>query len=119
MYSQDTDKDVDVANRLVVVTGAGGFIGGHLCAELARRGARVRAADIKPIPTWFQRIPRTQIVSADLKDRDACFRLVDGADMVFNLAADMGGMGFIENNKARCMLSVLITTHLLVAAHDL
>jgi nucleoside-diphosphate-sugar epimerase len=119
MYSQETDKDVDVANRLVVVTGAGGFIGGHLCSELTRRGARVRAADIKPVPTWFQRIPRTQLISVDLKERDACYRLVDGADMVFNLAADMGGMGFIENNKARCMLSVLINTHLLLAARDL
>jgi nucleoside-diphosphate-sugar epimerase len=119
MNSQEIDNDFDVADRLVVVAGAGGFIGGHLCAALAGRGARVRAADVKPIPTWFQRIPRTQAISADLKDRDACYQLLDGADLVFNLAADMGGMGFIENNKARCMLSVLINTHLLLAAQDL
>jgi nucleoside-diphosphate-sugar epimerase len=119
MQSHETENGFDVANRLVVVAGAGGFIGGHLCAELARRGARVRAADVKPVPAWFQRIPRTQTISADLQDRDACYRLVDGADLVFNLAADMGGMGFIENNKARCMLSVLINTHMLMAAHDL
>jgi nucleoside-diphosphate-sugar epimerase len=118
MQSHETDNGFDVADRLVVVAGAGGFIGGHLCAELARRGARVRAADVKPVPAWFQRIPRTQTISADLQDRDACYRLLDGADVVFNLAADMGGMGFIENNKARCMLSVLINTHLLMAAKD-
>ena len=119
MRAQETGKDGDVANRLVVVAGAGGFIGGHLVAELTRRGARVRAADIKPVPTWFHRDPRTQMISADLKDREACYRLVDGADMVFNLAADMGGMGFIENNKALCMLSVLINTHLLMGSSDL
>jgi nucleoside-diphosphate-sugar epimerase len=119
MHSQEIDNDFDLADRLVVVAGAGGFIGGHLCTELARRGARLRAADIKPVPAWFQRIPHTQAISADLKDRDACYRLLDGADLVFDLAADMGGMGFIENNKARCMLSVLINTHLLLAAHDL
>src|SRR5262245_47846894 len=118
MDAQETGNDNDVANRLIVVTGAGGFIGGHLAAELTRRGARVRAADIKPVPAWFYRNPRMQMISADLKDRDACSRLVDGADMVFNLAADMGGMGFIENNKALCMLSVLINTHMLLAAHD-
>jgi GDP-D-mannose 3', 5'-epimerase len=118
MNGQQTDKDGDVANRLVVVAGAGGFIGGHLAAELTKRGARVRAADIKPVPAWFYRNPRMQMVSADLKDRDACYELLDGADMVFNLAADMGGMGFIENNKALCMLSVLINTHLLMAARD-
>jgi nucleoside-diphosphate-sugar epimerase len=119
MHAEKNGEDFDFANRLVVVAGAGGFIGGHLCAELARRGARVRAADIKPIPTWFQRIPRTQVLHVDLRDRDQCYRLVDGADMVFNLAADMGGMGFIENNKALCMLSVLVNTHLLLASHDL
>ena len=59
------------------------------------------------------------MINVDLKDRDTCYQLVDGADLVFNLAADMGGMGFIENNKALCMLSVLINTHLLLAAHDL
>jgi GDP-D-mannose 3',5'-epimerase len=119
MHAEQAQNELDVANRLVVVAGAGGFIGGHLCAELARRGARVRAADIKPTPMWFQRVPRTQLINVDLKDRDACYRLVDGADLVFNLAADMGGMGFIENNKALCMLSVLINTHLLLAARDL
>jgi nucleoside-diphosphate-sugar epimerase len=119
MHAQALGDELDVANRLVVVAGAGGFIGGHLCAELARRGAHVRAADMKQLPLWFQRIPRTQQLNLDLHDRDACYRLVDGADMVFNLAADMGGMGFIESNKALCMLSVLINTHLLLAARDL
>jgi GDP-D-mannose 3',5'-epimerase len=114
-----TSRDAfNVENELVVVTGAGGFIGGHLTDELVRRGARVRAADSKPIPMWCQQIPRTQRFQVDLRDKAACARLLDGADAVFNLAADMGGMGFIENNKALCMLSVLINTHLLLSARD-
>ena len=110
--------EYDVADKLVVVAGAGGFIGGHLAAELAERGARVRAADVKPIPTWCQTSPRMQKFHLDLRDKNACYQLLDGADAVFNLAADMGGMGFIENNKAACMLSVLINTHLLMASRD-
>ena len=75
MNGQQIDNEGDVANRLVVVAGAGGFIGGHLAAELTRRGARVRAADIKPVPAWFYRNRRMQMISADLKDRDACYEL--------------------------------------------
>jgi nucleoside-diphosphate-sugar epimerase len=111
-------ESFDVADKLVVVAGAGGFIGGHLTAELVRRGARVRAADSKPVPLWYQRVPRTQCFHVDLAEKRSCYELLDGADAVFNLAADMGGMGFIENNKALCMLSVLINTHLLLAARD-
>ncbi len=111
-------ESFDVADKLVVVAGAGGFIGGHLTAELVRRGARVRAADSKPVPLWYQRVPRTQRFHLDLAEKQSCYELLDGADAVFNLAADMGGMGFIENNKALCMLSVLINTHLLLAARD-
>ena len=111
-------ESFDVADKLVVVAGAGGFIGGHLTAELVRLGARVRAADSKPVPQWYQRVPRTQAFHLDLAEKRACHELLDGADAVFNLAADMGGMGFIENNKALCMLSVLINTHLLLAARD-
>src|ERR1700751_3051432 len=103
----------------IVVCGGGGFIGGHLVGQLQKDGIDViRSVDIKPVAEWYQVHRGVENVSADLKDIDACHMAVDGADMVFNLAADMGGMGFIENNKALCMLSVLINTHLLVAAKD-
>ena len=78
----------------------------------------VTAVDIKPPDEWFQRDSRVENVSADLQDLDACRRVVRGASDVYNLAADMGGMGFIEGNKALCMLSVLINTHLLMAARE-
>jgi GDP-D-mannose 3',5'-epimerase len=103
----------------VVVCGAGGFIGGHLVSDLLREGgARVRAVDVKPVDDWFQAFEEADNRVSDLSDRDACREALEGARYVFNLAADMGGMGFIEANKARCMLSVLINTHLLVAASD-
>ena len=104
----------------VVVCGAGGFIGGHLVADLLREGNRVRAVDVKPIDEWFQVLGEADNQVADLTDREACREVSKRARYVFNLAADMGGMGFIEANKARCMLSVLINTHLLLAAieHD-
>jgi nucleoside-diphosphate-sugar epimerase len=113
-----TDGAFDIAGKLVVVAGGGGFIGGHLCAALAERGAHVRAVDVKPVPAWYQHVPRTQRLQADLRRREECARVLDGAGVVYNLAADMGGMGFIERNKAACMLSVLINTHLLLAARE-
>jgi GDP-D-mannose 3',5'-epimerase len=104
---------------LVVVPGGGGFIGGHLVAELRRRGfERVRAVDIKPLQRWYQVFDDIDNLQVDLRDRPAADEALDGAKHVFNLAADMGGMGFIENNKAACMISVLINTHLLMAARD-
>jgi nucleoside-diphosphate-sugar epimerase len=103
----------------VVVCGAGGFIGGHLVADLLRdEGTRVRAVDVKPMDEWFQVFAEADNRVADLSDRDACREALTGARYVFNLAADMGGMGFIETNKALCMLSVLINTHLLLAARE-
>src|SRR6202142_1194929 len=103
----------------VVVCGAGGFIGGHLVKSLLDDGVEVvRAVDLKPIHEWYQSSEKVENVAADLKDLRNCERAVDGATAVFNLAADMGGMGFIENNKALCMLSVLINTHLLMAARE-
>ena len=103
----------------IVVCGAGGFIGGHLVADLLREGGnRVRAVDVKPIDEWFQVFGEADNRVADLSERDACHEALKGARYVFNLAADMGGMGFIETNKALCMLSVLINTHLLLAARE-
>src|SRR5690349_6614509 len=102
-----------------LVTGGGGFIGGHLVARLRRLGHRkIRAVDIKPLSEWFQRFDDVENVVADLREKDNCYRACEGVGDVYNLAADMGGMGFIENNKAACMLSVLINTHLLQAARD-
>lgn len=102
---------------LAVVTGAGGFIGGWLVRTLIDQGARVRAIDVKPLEQWHQLSDDAESVVCDLRLADACDRALEGAELVYNLAADMGGMGFIENNKAACMLSVLINTHLLQAAH--
>jgi nucleoside-diphosphate-sugar epimerase len=106
-------------SKLVLVTGAGGFIGGHLVGELQQRGfERVRAVDIKPLGRWYQEHDGVENVSADLRDAPACHEAADGATYVFNLAADMGGMGFIETHKADCMVSVLINTHMLIASRD-
>jgi nucleoside-diphosphate-sugar epimerase len=106
--------------QCVVVAGAGGFIGGHIVADLRSKGARsIRAVDIKPQTEWYQRFPDVENLVLDLRDLQNCYRSVQGADLVINLAADMGGMGFIENNKTLCMLSVLINTHLLMAARDI
>ena len=103
----------------VVVCGGGGFIGGHLVADLIRQGhADVRAVDIKPSDQWYQRLPESENLRLDLSERDACRAAVAGAEVVYNLAADMGGMGFIENNKALCMVTVLINTHLCQAAAE-
>ncbi len=108
-----------MSDKLVLVAGGGGFIGGHLVARLREEGfARIRSVDVKPLEQWYQAFDEVENVVADLKLRDACRSACHGVSEVYNLAADMGGMGFIENNKALCMLSVLINTHLLQAAHE-
>jgi GDP-D-mannose 3',5'-epimerase len=108
-----------MSNELAVVTGAGGFIGGALVADLRHRGCqRIRAVDIKPLGEWYQVFPDVENLSLDLNLLANCRRAAEGASQIYNLAANMGGMGFIENNKALCMLSVLINTHMLQAARD-
>ncbi len=102
----------------ILVCGAGGFIGGHLVADLLRQGKTVRGVDVKPLDEWYQRFDEAENRQLDLREKEACTEAVQGTPIVYNLAADMGGMGFIENNKALCMLSVLINTHLLMAAKD-
>ena len=102
-------------DRPILVTGAGGFIGGHLVARLLDEDHRVRAVDIKPVERWYQRHPGAENMVADLRLREACEHAVSGVGAVYNLASDMGGMGFIEGNKWECMINVLIDTHLLEA----
>jgi GDP-D-mannose 3', 5'-epimerase len=115
----DPGRHASSTDDLVLVTGGGGFIGGHLVGDLLERGyERVRAVDSKPIDAWFQVWPGVDSRQLDLSERAACREAVEDTTQVFNLAADMGGMGFIENNKALCMLSSLINTHLLLASHE-
>jgi GDP-D-mannose 3',5'-epimerase len=102
----------------VLVTGAGGFIGGHLVQDLIDQGLTVRAVDIKPFSEWHQIRSEADNQRLDLSVIESCRAAVKGARCVYNLAADMGGMGFIENNKALCMLTVLESTHMLIAARD-
>jgi GDP-D-mannose 3', 5'-epimerase len=104
--------------KKIVVAGAGGFIAGHLVKELVKKGNIVRAVDIKPINEWYQVSEECDNLVLDLRIRENCYKAVNGYNEIFNLAADMGGMGFIENNKAACMISVLINTHLLIAAKE-
>lgn len=103
---------------MILVAGAGGFIGGWLVRRLWERGfRRLRAVDIKPLDQWYQVTEAAEnLAGCDLRLRETCQRVVEGAVEVYNLAAEMGGMGFIERNKAACMVSVLINTHLLLAA---
>src|SRR5947209_3076934 len=110
--------EITLKTDLILVAGAGGFIGGHLVDRLLKDGARVRAVDKKPLDDWWQRHSGVENLVLDLQDLKNCRTATTGVSTVYNLAADMGGMGFIENNKALCMLSVLINTHLLMAARE-
>jgi nucleoside-diphosphate-sugar epimerase len=104
---------------LILVTGGGGFIGGHLIGDLLGRGyERLRAVDIKPFDEWHQLFAGVENIQRDLREKSACDEVAKDVTCVFNLAADMGGMGFIETHKTDCMLSVLINTHMLTAARD-
>jgi len=102
----------------ILVTGAGGFIGGHLTKQLASLGYEVIAVDVKPTKDWYQLVGKVANHTADLSLLENAYLYSKGVSQIYNLAADMGGMGFIENNKAKCMESVLINTHLLQAARS-
>ena len=105
-------------NDCILITGAGGFIGGHLVRKLLKEGHRVRAVDKKPLGHWYQRFSAAENLTMNLQEKGTCIRAVNGCAWIYNLAADMGGMGFIELNKGLCMLSVLINTHMLMAARQ-
>ena len=100
----------------ILVAGAGGFIGGHLIKKLLDDGYNVVGVDIKPLKYWFQKFEKAKNFSLDLNDYNNCLTVTKNINAIFNLACNMGGMGFIENNKAECMLSVLINTNLLRAS---
>jgi nucleoside-diphosphate-sugar epimerase len=103
----------------ILVAGAGGFIGGWLIRHLRGSGfTTVRAVDIKPLEEWYQLFDDVDNRVEDLRSLETCRRAVDGVAHVYNLACDMGGMGFIEANRAACMVSVLINTHLLLAGKE-
>jgi nucleoside-diphosphate-sugar epimerase len=106
-------------DQVAVVAGGGGFIGGNLVADLRKQGyKKIRCVDIKPFDQWYQKTEGVENISLDLKLKENCQKVCQGAGLVFQLAADMGGMGFIEKNKALCMLSVLTSTHMLLAAKE-
>ena len=110
---------IDLADDPILVAGAGGFIGGWLVRYLHEQGyTNLRAVDIKPLDEWYQVLPGVDSRAADLRSLEACEEAVRGVEHVYNLACDMGGMGFIEANKAACMISVLINTHLLMAGKE-
>ena len=102
---------------LIVIAGAGGFIAGALTRHFHELGyARIRAIDRKPLPEWYQRVPGVESLSMDLSEKTNAVRAVEGAAEVYNMAADMGGMGFIERFRVECLRSILINTHLIEAA---
>ena len=108
---------VPALDDLIVITGAGGFIGGALTRRFRNLGyMRIRAIDRKPLSEWYQRVPGVECLSMDLSEKQSAIRAVEGAVEVYNLAADMGGMGFIERFRVECLRSILINTHLIEAA---
>lgn len=118
MSENRTAKDVLKKDDLIVITGAGGFIAGALTRHFHDQGfTRIRAIDKKPLPKWYQRVEGVESLCMDLSEYDNCVRAVEGAVEVYNLAADMGGMGFIERFRVECLRSILINTHMIEAAY--
>ena len=106
-------------NKKVLIVGAGGFIAGHLITKILENGNKIVACDIKPKEFWFQDFDNVEnYYSTDMKDISNCRKVTEGVNYVFYMACNMGGMGFIENNKAECMQSVLINTNLLIASKE-
>jgi nucleoside-diphosphate-sugar epimerase len=118
--SVPTDSSIDRrlgSDDLIVITGAGGFIAGALTRYFRDLGyKRIRAIDRKPLPEWYQHVPGVECLSLDLSEKENAIRAVEGAVEVYNLAADMGGMGFIERFRVQCLRSILINTHVIEAA---
>ncbi len=103
---------------LIVIAGAGGFIGGSLARYFRAQGfTNIRGIDKKPLPQWYQRVPGVECLCMDLSEKENAIRAVQGGVEVYNLAADMGGMGFIERFRVECLRSILINTHLVEAAY--
>ncbi len=118
MSDNPTAKTTLSKSDLIVVTGAGGFIAGSLVDYFHNQGfTHIRAIDKKPLPQWYQRVPGVENLSLDLSYRENCKRAVEGAVEVYNLAADMGGMGFIERFRVECLRSILINTHMIESSY--
>jgi nucleoside-diphosphate-sugar epimerase len=107
---------MNISNKNILIAGGGGFIGGHLAKKLLQFNNNLIIADLKPKKKWFQCFSKARNYVLDLKDYQSTLKITKNVDYVFNMACNMGGMGFIENNKAECMLSVLINTNLLRAS---
>ena len=115
LVEQDPEASKD---DLIVIAGAGGFIAGSLVRYFHDQGfSRIRAVDKKPLPEWYQRVPGVECLTLDLSNEDNCKRACEGAVEVYNLAADMGGMGFIERFRVECLRSILINTHMIESAY--
>jgi nucleoside-diphosphate-sugar epimerase len=113
----DTEGE-SMKNSFIVITGAGGFIGGHLVKYFYEKGfTQIRAVDKKSFEEWYQYLPEVENLCLDCSSDDACRRVCEGATEVYNLAADMGGMGFIERFRVECLRSILINTHMIEAAY--
>jgi len=103
----------------IVIAGAGGFIAGNLVKYFRDRGfTNIRAVDKKPLDDWYLCSPEVESLRLDCSQEDACKRVCEGAVEVYNLAADMGGMGFIERFRVECLRSILINTHMIEAAYQ-
>jgi nucleoside-diphosphate-sugar epimerase len=113
------EKDAPLKkDDLIVITGGGGFIGGNLALYFKNKGfTRIRTVDKKPLYEWYLQVPGVESLCLDVSNETNCHRVCEGAAEVYNLAADMGGMGFIEKFRVECLRSILINTHMIEAAY--